>query len=84
MKCNNLGPSMALDAACAGSLVALQQALMAIRTGQCDAAIVGGVNLVLQPTQSLQFHRLNMLSPDGKCKTFDAEGTQNISRFTTF
>ncbi|KAG8224696.1 hypothetical protein J437_LFUL006083 [Ladona fulva] len=68
------GPSYAIDTACSSSLFALQQALTAIRTGQCDAAIVGGVNLLLKPTCSLQFHRLGMLSPDGACKAFDVSG----------
>lgn len=69
-----LGPSYAIDTACSSSLFALQQAVAAMRSGQCDAAIVGGVNLLLKPTCSLQFHRLNMLSPQGMCKAFDASG----------
>ncbi|XP_046403851.1 fatty acid synthase-like [Ischnura elegans] len=68
------GPSYAIDTACSSSMFALQQALTAIRTGQCDAAIVGGVNLLLKPTCSLQFHRLGMLSPQGACKAFDVSG----------
>lgn len=68
------GPSYAIDTACSSSLFALQQAVAAMRSGQCDAAIVGGVNLLLKPTCSLQFHRLSMLSPQGTCKAFDASG----------
>ena len=68
------GPSFAVDTACSSSLYAMHQAVSAMRSGQCDSAIVGGVNLVLKPTSSLQFHRLNMLSPDGACKAFDASG----------
>ncbi|XP_058792836.1 fatty acid synthase [Phymastichus coffea] len=68
------GPSFALDTACSSSLYAMHYAITAMRTGQCDAAIVGGVNLLLKPTSSLQFHRLSMLSPDGACKAFDASG----------
>ncbi|XP_046659342.1 fatty acid synthase isoform X2 [Homalodisca vitripennis] len=68
------GPSYAIDTACSSSLFALQQAVAAMRSGQCDAAIVGGVNLLLKPTCSLQFHRLSMLSPQGMCKAFDASG----------
>lgn len=68
------GPSYAIDTACSSSLFAFQQAVTAIKTGQCDAAIVGGVNLLLKPTSSLQFHRLGMLSPHGMCKAFDASG----------
>jgi len=69
------GPSYAVDTACSGSLFALAQALYAIRSGQCEAAIVGGVNLLLKPTNSLQFHKLSMLSPQGMCKAFDVTGT---------
>ncbi|XP_063931279.1 fatty acid synthase [Zophobas morio] len=68
------GPSYAIDTACSSSLVGLQQAILAMKTGQCDAAIVGGVNLLLKPTSSLQFHRLGMLSPEGMCKAFDSSG----------
>ncbi|XP_057332495.1 fatty acid synthase [Microplitis mediator] len=68
------GPSFAVDTACSSSLYAMHQAVMSMRTGLCDAAIVAGVNLVLKPTSSLQFHRLSMLSPDGKCKAFDESG----------
>lgn len=68
------GPSYAVDTACSSSLFALQQAVNAIKTGQCDSAIVGGVNLLLKPTSSLQFHRLSMLSPQGMCKAFDSTG----------
>lgn len=69
------GPSFAMDTACSSSLLALEQAVSAIRSGHCDAALVGGVNLLLKPQSSLQFHRLGMLAPDGKCKAFDVSGT---------
>ncbi|KAL1517282.1 hypothetical protein ABEB36_001067 [Hypothenemus hampei] len=68
------GPSYAIDTACSSSLFAFHQAVNAIQTRQCDSAIVGGVNLLLKPTSSLQFHRLSMLSPHGMCKAFDASG----------
>lgn len=68
------GPSYALDTACSSSLYAMSQAVAAMRAGECDAAIVGGMNLQLKPTNALQFHRLSMLSPEGKCKAFDASG----------
>lgn len=68
------GPSYAVDTACSGSLFALSQALHAIRSGQCEAAVVGGVNLLLKPTNSLQFHKLSMLSSKGMCQAFDASG----------
>lgn len=68
------GPSYAVDTACSSSLFAFQQAVTAIKTGQCDTAIVGGSHVLLKPTSSLQFHRLSMLSPQGMCKAFDASG----------
>ncbi|CAH2981095.1 unnamed protein product [Chilo suppressalis] len=68
------GPSYAIDTACSSSLFALAQAFMAIRAGHCDAAIVAGSNLCLKPGNSLNFHRLSMLSPDGRCAAFDASG----------
>ncbi|KAF5278088.1 hypothetical protein FQR65_LT03604 [Abscondita terminalis] len=68
------GPSYAIDTACSSSLVAMQRGVAAIRSGECDAAIVGGCNVCLQPTTSLQFHRLNMLSEQGMCKAFDSTG----------
>ncbi|XP_015126151.1 fatty acid synthase [Diachasma alloeum] len=72
---NFTGPSFAVDTACSSSLFAMQQAILAMRSGQCDAAIVGGCNLVLMPTTSLQFHHLSMLSKDGTCRAFDASGS---------
>ncbi|PIO30634.1 hypothetical protein AB205_0176740 [Aquarana catesbeiana] len=68
------GPSLAIDTACSSSLLALENAYKAIYHGQCDAAIVGGVNLLLKPNTSVQFMKLGMLSPDGTCKSFDASG----------
>ncbi|NXF89098.1 FAS synthase, partial [Eubucco bourcierii] len=68
------GPSIAIDTACSSSLVALENAYKAIRNGQCSAALVGGVNILLKPNTSVQFMKLGMLSPDGACKAFDASG----------
>lgn len=60
------GPSYAVDTACSSSLFAMDHAFRDIKSGRCDAAIVAGVGLIFKPTMSLQFKRLNMLSPDGK------------------
>lgn len=68
------GPSYAIDTACSSSMFALAQAHTAIRAGLCDAAVVAGCNLCLKPANSLNFHRLSMLSPEGRCAAFDAEG----------
>ncbi|KAG5854295.1 hypothetical protein ANANG_G00036290 [Anguilla anguilla] len=68
------GPSTSIDTACSSSLLALENAFNAIRHGQCDAALVGGVNLLLKPNTSVQFMKLGMLSPNGTCKSFDSSG----------
>lgn len=65
------GPSLAIDTACSSSLVALHQAIRAIQSGDCQYAIAGGVNALLSPRSYLSFTRSGMLSPDGRCKTFD-------------
>src|SRR4029077_9268571 len=66
------GPAMAVDTACSSSLVAVHQACQALDSGDCDAAIVGGVNVILTPVPMIAFSKAQMLAPDGKCKTFDA------------
>nr|XP_020670313.1 fatty acid synthase isoform X1 [Pogona vitticeps]XP_020670321.1 fatty acid synthase isoform X2 [Pogona vitticeps] len=68
------GPSMSIDTACSSGLVALDSAYKAISSGECESALVGGVNLILKPNTSVQFMKLGMLSPEGACKSFDASG----------
>ncbi len=65
------GPAMAVDTACSSSLTALHLALGELRSGTCDAALVGGVNLMLVPDTSVSFTRWGMLSPRGFCASFD-------------
>ncbi|MCG6895404.1 MAG: SDR family NAD(P)-dependent oxidoreductase, partial [Desulfobacteraceae bacterium] len=65
------GPSEPIDTACSSSLVAVHRAVEAIRSRTCDMAIAGGVNLILTPTATISFDKAGMLSPDGRCKTFD-------------
>jgi acyl transferase domain-containing protein/tryptophanase/acyl carrier protein len=65
------GPSAPIDTACSSSLVALHRAIESIHTRSCDMAIVGGVQVNISPGAFVSFSAAGMLSPDGKCKTFD-------------
>ncbi|MFG0255091.1 MAG: beta-ketoacyl synthase N-terminal-like domain-containing protein, partial [Rhodopirellula sp. JB053] len=65
------GPSLSIDTACSSSLVAAHLAIRSLRSKECDAAIVGGVNAILTPETTLAFSQAHMLSPDGKCRPFD-------------
>jgi amino acid adenylation domain-containing protein len=66
------GPALAIDTACSSSLVAVHQACASLRAGECRTALAGGVNLVLAPEVTIAVCRTRALSPDGRCKTFDA------------
>ncbi|MGR9053325.1 MAG: type I polyketide synthase, partial [Gammaproteobacteria bacterium] len=66
------GPCFSVDTACSSSLMALHSACMSLRSGECDAAIVAGANLMLTPDIGITFSKAHMLAPDGRCKTFDA------------
>lgn len=68
---NLKGPSFPIDTACSSSLVAVRQAVEGLWNGSCDTALVAGVHLILTPTVYLSFSKAGMLSPDGRCKTFD-------------
>jgi acyl transferase domain-containing protein len=66
------GPSMLVDTACSASLVAVHLACQSLRAGESELALAGGVNLLLSPGASVAFEEAGMLSPDGRCHTFDA------------
>jgi 3-oxoacyl-(acyl-carrier-protein) synthase/acyl carrier protein len=65
------GPSEPIDTACSSALIALHRAAQAVAAGDCDQAIAGGVNALLAPSAYVSFVKAGMLSPDGRCKTFD-------------
>mgnify|MGYP003386201155 FL=1 len=71
---NFKGPSRIVNAECASSSMAIHDARLSLLNGECDTAIVGGVNLLLHPRVSQNFAKLKLLSEDGKCQTFDEEG----------
>jgi len=66
------GPSLAVDTACSSALVGIHLAVECLRNRQCDAALAGGVNLILSPEVTVAFSKARMLSPDGHCRPFDA------------
>jgi acyl transferase domain-containing protein len=66
------GPSLAVDATCASSLVAVHLACQSLRSGDCDLAIAGGVNLTLSPEVAAAVAQAVPLAADGRCKPFDA------------
>ena len=69
------GPSLSIDTACSSSLVAVHQARRSLQAGDCDAAIVAGVNLILQPDVSEALSDAGMLAADGLCRSFDAQAS---------
>ncbi|MFO1043816.1 MAG: SDR family NAD(P)-dependent oxidoreductase [Planctomycetaceae bacterium] len=68
------GPSLTVDTACSSSLVAFHYACESLRCGESEAAVVGGVNVLLHQSAFIGFSQAHMLSPDGRCRSFDARG----------
>lgn len=69
------GPSMAVATACSSSLVTLHLACESLRTGDCDLALAGGVNLMLSPVPFIGMCQLGSLAEDGRCRSFAADAS---------
>lgn len=67
------GPSMTIRTGCSSGLIGLHEACRAIQSGDCSAALVGGCNLIMSPGMTISMSEQGILSPDGSCKTFDAD-----------
>ncbi|XP_034022480.1 phthiocerol synthesis polyketide synthase type I PpsD-like [Thalassophryne amazonica] len=70
---NFTGPSLSIDCACSSSLVALHLACQAIKQGDCDMAVCGGVNCIIEPRVFVALSKAKMISPDGTSKPFSSK-----------
>jgi amino acid adenylation domain-containing protein len=68
------GPALSIHTACSTSLVAIAQAFKALRDGECDMALAGGIALTVPFNSGIVYNEGGMYSPDGSTRTFDAEG----------
>ena len=66
------GPSITIDSACSSSLAAVHLAVQSLRSGECNLALAGGANVILQPHITIAYSQSKMMAPDGHCKFGDA------------
>ncbi len=66
------GPSLTVNTACSSALVAVHLACQSLRSGESELALAGGVHLVLAPESTIAMTKFGAMSPDGRCKAFDA------------
>ncbi|KAM9552418.1 phthioceranic/hydroxyphthioceranic acid synthase-like isoform 1-T1 [Salvelinus alpinus] len=69
---NLTGPSVAIDSACSSSLVALHFACQAIKQGDCEMALCGGVSCIIEPQVFVALSKAKMISPEGTSKPFSS------------
>ena len=73
------GPSLALDTMCSSALVAVHLAVQAIRSGECEAALAGGVNVLAHPNHFVNIESAGMVSSDGLCRSYgDIEDRKSV------
>lgn len=75
---NLRGPAITVQTACSTSLVAIAQACQSLVSGQCDMALAGGVTLKLPQNRGYLYTEGGMVSPDGVCRTFDAQARGTV------
>lgn len=72
------GPSVNVQTACSTSLVAVHMAVQSLLAGECDVALAGGVSVIANPYPGYVFSEGMILSPDGRCRPFDADGAGTV------
>ncbi|WP_433680980.1 polyketide synthase [Nocardia sp. CA-119907] len=73
-----VGPSISVDTSCASSLTAVHQAAAAIRAGECEWALAGGVCVMGSPGMFVEFSKANALARDGHCRPYSADSTGTL------